>query len=1050
MFGKGAMRGAFQAGVVHAFVLSGKFPRTVAGTSIGAISGATLVIAARLEQQADRMALVRRLLHEWRDNPGRRLTEKATDPRGSLRRLAQDLLDIRLDLDTAATLATRANASAWALLWIVPRAAFALPWWRPRMALALFLALLGVIVGHFRGNTTRRALQGMLSAYGMRERLLPGWVGERLFDRLVTWLPRRDITLDDLGTHGSAPATTLLVQVANLSRPSEKTGGANVFTVPGNGRLEPTLRAAVAMAPVFAPVPLGSVLESVPSDLGDVHADDVLMDAAEVEKMPLATVIGHWRRQRALKDADPAPKRLFVVHHTPNNSAATAPEGYIDSVLRSLELSEQRDTHFNQRVTKLVTQLTKTIEDETQQAPSPPGLSDQRYVQVDPVAIAPARALPPSLSIWSSAQIGEGITEGCRATLSALHGDVLRELGETQSTVPCATLLRRLRADHPDSEGFFEPSDVACADCPRAIAVPPAQPSTTPTIAQAADALPSREEGQEDPLVIAVPAGGVFRGVFQVGSIAALRRYGIRPELFAGASVGTLFSYLMEAMSRPDGQPRLRAVVDLMQTIPEWVDGRTDKTPGRVDYLADQFLARWRADTPEFAAVAALHSLRPGHVVELLRDSGHERWRGVLDGLNALLLYPVEPLSDPTPAPASAAITPIDQHHLLDAIYSSLDGRYGDLIALGDRVLHAWGVFTPGHAADGEVLGFESVATELRKVIFDSGGDAHSVKLEQWSTDNKVRFLLSGAHFERGTPEVFGRPWDDPSADTVEAALAASSFPVAFRRRRHAEVFGTPGEGTYVDGGVFNNFPSDIAFAFLRRLSATSRYQWLGKVRHRVLLLSLDPPTPIPRFSRADRRALMNEARARDGGRDDKVYRTWVTQQHITHLAAQANPILRSNQQEQAMRVDFDLVEPVAREYNHAFAFKSWLGFRADKQQRLLAAGCRRARIALEWREFRKSTPMDLQEAVHVFNERIKKQLDAHRRDPEVCIFGQMTPTYRRDKTVPCCAFVELHGPDERAGRQIQSECRSDARNDPPLRPLPIYDDRLPINDESA
>lgn len=46
----------------------------------------------------------------------------------------------------------------------------------------------------------------------------------------------------------------------------------------------------------------------------------------------------------------------------------------------------------------------------------------------------------------------------------------------------------------------------------------------------------------DEPWVTLVLSGGVFRGVFQIGVLAALHQASIRPRLFAGASVGSIMA----------------------------------------------------------------------------------------------------------------------------------------------------------------------------------------------------------------------------------------------------------------------------------------------------------------------------------------------------------------------------------------------------------------------------------------------------------------------------------------------------------------------------
>lgn len=1055
------MRGAFQMGVVHAFVISGVVPGTVAGTSVGSLSAAMMVAAGRLSSQADRLTLVDRMLHEWHDNPSRRVAEQLADADGDARRLADDLLALRMDLGTVVDLIRAWPEASWPRrLGMFVRVVFALPIWRPRMSWALARGLVAAAwAGAWRrGHLGVRALQAVLSSYGMTRRILPGWAFERFYNRMTAWLPGRHVTLEDLGRIDRQRHIDLLVQVANISAErSIESGVAPVVTVPLGAKLEPTLRAAVAAAPIYAPVRAEELFDSTPSSL---NPDDVLVDAAAAGKSPLAVVVKHWRGQPG---SIARPRQLFFVQHTPlqDGRVRYESEGFADSVRRSIQLAEQKDAQFSERVTRLISSQVRVLREAGKEVPAPPRRSDERYVEVEPTPIAPPGALPGALAIWSAKELSDGIAQGCRSAMTALHGEVLHTLGAPAEQVKCSALRAALARRYSEAEAadYFEGRPMACDGCTKMLRVPDSARDSDSTVTQSSsipntDApplrsvpLPSLKPDEKRALTVAVPAGGVFRGVFQVGAIAALRRYEIRPDLFAGASVGTLFSYLMEAMARPEGgTQRLRDVVALMQDIPQWVDAQPDGAPGRVDALFTELGRRWRGTDEDVTEVPHVHALRPRHLVELVLDPAHERWPGALAGARQLLLAPVH--KRPSHGPA------IDQARIIDAVFAALNGEHQPGMKILDRILAAWGIFEPGKEAEGELIGFQSIAPELRSVVLGQR-DAPDLRFHPWCEQTKVRFLFSGAQFERGMPVVFGLPWDDDPL-AIEAALAASSFPVAFRRRSHETLFpprttdrerlGEPRGGTYVDGGVFNNFPSDIAFAFLRSLTRYDGYEWLGEVRHRVLLLSLDPPGQGHAIASRDRRALMNAVRARDGGRDDKVYRTWVTQQHIAHLAHHANPLFREAGEEQAMEVDFDLIEPVRFEYRHAFAFKPVLGFKVSKQHKLLAAGCRRTRVALEWRVFRDALGSDVkfEDALHRFNDALKEEFArGRRRRDDTCIFGTRNPT-ARDEGCETCAFIDAKTPGDRA---IYDACRDDARHDPPLRQLPIYGRSLSFGD---
>ena len=258
--------------------------------------------------------------------------------------------------------------------------------------------------------------------------------------------------------------------------------------------------------------------------------------------------------------------------------------------------------------------------------------------------------------------------------------------------------------------------------------------------------------------------------------------------------------------------------------------------------------------------------------------------------------------------------------------------------------------FFDGEGDDrGEAVGLDNVEAALDSLVF--GGLWPAPTLGEWATRRKTRFLFTVTNHTGGHLEHFGSvgaSGEEKAVLALEACLAASSFPIAFRRRPESEVVrdSTNDRPLYADGGILNNFPSDSAFEYLRRLSVLEDHAWLGDTEHRVLLLALQAGRMPPR-GQGDH-CLVAAARTYASGDREKVDRTESSQKAVNDIAKLANPSLRKAGREQGIRASFARIEPAYEVYRHPFAFKSYLGFDPEKQLEMIAAGCRRARVALE------------------------------------------------------------------------------------------------------
>ncbi len=909
-FGKAGMRGVYQTGLVHALVISGYYPGTAAGTSIGALNATLLAMAADLETQAERLELLEDFIGAWLANPARAIVDRLMSPDSKGRALVRDLADIRLSLEQLIELGQEARRSKGRAAWAAAKLASSLPFWRPCMAKALLNATTAALDGVARGHLGLRIAQAFLDAYGIGRGLLKQPLVEIGFGtQLDRWLPER---MGDLRTH-------LIFQATHI----DAEGAPLVMLKAPETRLRPALQATAAIPPLFRPVDYAAV---EPGKRG------ALLDAAGVEKAPLDPVVFSWKDAgRGALDHD-----LLIAYLNPLDAPAQQESGdsFFGPGLRALELFGQQDMEFNAKVIRFITKLVVAIEE----AGAPvPEVGGQRYLKVNTVAVAPREFLPVMATGYPrDDELRVSLQAGCSAGLEAVHAERLEQMARAHpGGVPCAGLMSALKAAHPEAQSLFAAAPSMCEGCPGLLSAPIAQEERESYPGQLApDASPPfREELREDrPLTVAVPAGGVFLGVFQLGAIAALDTYGERPDLYAGASVGTLFSYLMDATR--DDPKVLPELVDLMRTLPTWFDA-TPSGVGRVDRWLQTYAERWKS--PEMRAFRAL---RPRRLVDALfgEDAVVEAGIG---------RFVFTPMVDLETGKARGTLDPAPEWSVLrQGLLDLARMRYGEARSVLDLLAQYAGFYEPGEALRGQMLNLDNTAVELRRIVF---GDT------DWSMDSfadarQTRFIFTVTNTSRGRLEHLGavNTEGEVPVDPIEASLTASSLPLVFRRRHSSELFETPvAPAFYADGGILNNFPTDSAISYLHRTSELLDYQWLGERRHRVLLLHLNAPAPLPR-GRVAEKTVYAALRATAFGDEQKVRQTHEVQTHINRLAPVANPILRARGEGQAIVVDFVSIAPSYAVYSHPFAFKRQFGFSDDKQLEMIAAGCRHTRRVLE------------------------------------------------------------------------------------------------------
>lgn len=424
-------------------------------------------------------------------------------------------------------------------------------------------------------------------------------------------------------------------------------------------------------------------------------------------------------------------------------------------------------------------------------------------------------------------------------------------------------------------------------------------------------------------------SGGVFRGVFQMGAIAALSELGLRPDLVAGASVGSITGAMSATVLGREDAAERRAGVASLASVYLALD-RLVLTDRFADFVRNLTV---RAGEARFSIRQADRVFRRFDVVGPFSYGADVR--RVLAGLERLFY-----------------VSPFEVARLVEAVR---DRRQTDVSGMLRDHVHEW---LRRMNADAEVLGAEPLHRLIDEFVVESAGLPAQPSIDDFAARFGIRFLVTATDLQGGRLEILGVPSADPARRTplVEALLASSAFPGVFRPRYAHEVHpGAWSGGQYIDGGTMDNLPLDAVAEFLlaaapeedgrpaphalihRRPSIGGR-----SVPHLVFAASLEV---MPRH---DGRHVGDLSwpelmkRTRQLGYNRKLDQYQRTQANLRRLYEAAS--------ESATRgltpLDLELVVAKPRWLCGTFAFHPMLGFRRRRQAQSIAHGCASTLVA--------------------------------------------------------------------------------------------------------
>lgn len=448
---------------------------------------------------------------------------------------------------------------------------------------------------------------------------------------------------------------------------------------------------------------------------------------------------------------------------------------------------------------------------------------------------------------------------------------------------------------------------------PKPLAVKPSQPA------------PASAARWPKPQVCLLFSGGVFRGVYQMGVLAALVEADLEPRIFAGSSVGSIMAAMSARVFRSADAERAA--------------GRIAERPAvqrRVADLAATFLALDRLlltdrlvdFTRRLAHRAGATRVSPAQLDRLFRryDEGGGRGfadttRAVVAGLERLLYL------DPMTFARLAGAARRDDYATLSRLLSRQVQKLLDRYGVGQEV---FGSGPLELLIEHHILGAD-----------DDGGHPAVPTFGNWPG---ATLIATATNLTRGRLDILSP--SHPAA-LAEGLLASSAFPAVFRPRWSWELFADADTvERYVDGGVMDNLPLDAVVEYLEdgaKAGLFARRPSLGgrgdgpPVPHLLFTASLERRTPTldaaesADLSRSWPRLL---ARTRQLRYNRKVDTFAASQRHFRILWNEFGDQL------QWEPCDVEVVAVKPDWLPGTFAFHPKLGFRRQTQAASIAHGC--------------------------------------------------------------------------------------------------------------
>jgi predicted acylesterase/phospholipase RssA len=451
------------------------------------------------------------------------------------------------------------------------------------------------------------------------------------------------------------------------------------------------------------------------------------------------------------------------------------------------------------------------------------------------------------------------------------------------------------------------------------------------------------------PLVSLLFSGGVFRGVFQVGVVNALSILGVKPDIVAGASVGSITAGMAaQLLCVTDGERERTVQLARLAAAYLAVD-RVILTDRFADFVREFTI---RAAGTRFSLRQADQLFRKYDQPWLVKfEKGA---RQVIGGIERLFY--------------------VNPYQLRQLVKAARHRRGRQAGRLGRQLAQQW---LDRMNVGEEVLGAEALSQLIEYFIPSID---HAEYLTRHTEDAKtlhgmfapflskgVMLLATATNLTDGQLLTLGDPFrgsEEPGrVDLANALLASSAFPGVFRPRWAPEVFpDTHHSDQYIDGGVMDNLPIDAVLNVLRKVSSLDPREGLvvrrptstsgTPIPHLAFAASLEPE--IEKITNDDALSALEtywpalRTRAKQLGYNCKLDNYREAAFEISRLHDQFPRWLNGTAQQTTVNLEIMALKP--RWLCGTFAFHPMLGYRRAKQAESIAHGC--ALTLLKFKEY--------------------------------------------------------------------------------------------------
>ena len=717
------------------------------------------------------------------------------------------------------------------------------------------------------------------------------------------------------------------------------------------------LTAAVAIPAVLRPQIVSR--ESVATTTATKTENFKVIDGASVRSNPLPAFFDWCKRigdpdlTQRLERPDGKTPSLHVVYNVPTGYDGSVQHvGGIEcpdivlSAKTALQLAKRRDTRQEVRQTNNLSRLEwhRRLVGSTKKSAF--------VILADEIAPRQQIDLGSDLSPDHD-KLRRTVADGCRATLETLYRDDIHAAGIDGKAIPCVMLISRVAERRAEAIGKCAGLPAVCDHCTSVLDYRPArspnavQEGLLKTYGQRSEPTPAElvnlfpQLAKAEPKVVFLGSGGVFRGAFHIGVLAAMYRTELFPDLVIGASVGTLMGGALCRMTAGDRANAPRVLSDLTSLFVH-VDQKLSLTFTLKNAMKQLGI---RARKVMLSPSELARRVRQGSKA----DAGYAATGAppaLTDALSSLFVIPhVDTVS-------------ITSQFVAGHFSTAIDNFLGEV---RKETLASFDIRN-------SLMGVSLLQGQVKRLLAftESGAELAKVQPYQGATPSgrEVAFFGTTSFLNASTPMLLGRDFltTAPSWSATQQGLCSSAFPAVFAARMEADLM--PGAGRtdrfFADGGMFDNLPFFPAIEVLSAVQRGLAFSNAAEVRSRVQSRAANPnliisaglnATPVPDASVQWDTMFDITARATSLSYDSKT-RTFTTsaRKSLKILQEIGDHDLSIMDERQLGFLNGFVAATVvsitptdADHINPTFAFCKSLGMRSERVQSSIGDGCYRS-----------------------------------------------------------------------------------------------------------